>query len=82
MLAAPGIRDFDYSSLKYFIYAAAPISEEKLKLAIDVFGPVMAQTFGQAESPMICCFLSPKPRVTCCALTLPATQLRIPSPQL
>lgn len=60
MLAAPGIRDFDYSSLKYFIYAAAPISEEKLKLAIDVFGPVMAQTFGQAESPMICCFLSPK----------------------
>src|SRR6266536_3749137 len=59
MLANPGIRGFDYSSLKYFIYAAAPMSKEKLKLAIDVFGPVMAQTFGQAESPMICCFLSP-----------------------
>ncbi len=60
MLATPRIRDFDYSSLKYFIYAAAPMSEEKLKLAIDVFGPVMTQTFGQAEAPMICCFLSPK----------------------
>jgi acyl-CoA synthetase (AMP-forming)/AMP-acid ligase II len=59
MLADPQIRGFDYSSLKYFIYAAAPMSEEKLKLAIEVFGPVMAQTFGQAESPMICCFLSP-----------------------
>ena len=59
MLADLRIRGFDYSSLKYFIYAAAPMSEEKLKLAIDVFGPVMAQTFGQAESPMICCFLSP-----------------------
>lgn len=59
MLAKPEIRNFDYSSLKYFIYASAPMSDEKLKQAIDVFGPVMAQTFGQAESPMICCFLSP-----------------------
>lgn len=60
MLATPGIRDFDYSSLRYFIYAAAPMSAEKLKLALKVFGPVMAQTFGQAESPMICCYLSPE----------------------
>jgi acyl-CoA synthetase (AMP-forming)/AMP-acid ligase II len=60
MLAHPRVREFDYASLKYFIYAAAPMSADKLKEALDVFGPVMAQTFGQAESPMLCTFLSPQ----------------------
>ncbi len=59
MLAHPRVRDFDYSSLKYFIYAAAPMSVDKLKQAIEVFGPVMAQTFGQAEAPMVCTYFSP-----------------------
>lgn len=59
MLAHPRVRDFDYSSLKHFIYAAAPMSAEKLKEALAVFGPVMAQTYGQAEAPMLCTFLSP-----------------------
>lgn len=60
MLAHPRVREFDYSSLRHFIYAAAPMSSEKLKEAIDIFGPVMAQTFGQAESPMLCTFMSPQ----------------------
>ena len=60
ILAHPRVREFDYSSLKYFIYAAAPMSAEKLKEALEIFGPVMAQTFGQAESPMLCTFLSPR----------------------
>jgi acyl-CoA synthetase (AMP-forming)/AMP-acid ligase II len=60
MLAHPRVREFDYSSLKHFVYAAAPMSAEKLKECLEVFGPVMAQTFGQAESPMLCTFLSPK----------------------
>lgn len=59
MLAHPRVREFDYSSLKHFIYAAAPMSAEKLKEALEVFGPVMAQTYGQAEAPMLCTFLSP-----------------------
>ena len=60
MLAHPRVREFDYSSLRHFVYAAAPMSAEKLKECLDIFGPVMAQTFGQAESPMLCTFLSPK----------------------
>jgi len=60
MLGHPRVREFDYSSLKYFVYAAAPMSAQKLKEALEVFGPVMAQTFGQAEAPMLCTFLSPK----------------------
>ncbi len=59
LLADPEIARFDYSSLEYFIYAGAPMSVEKLKKAIEIFGPVMAQTFGQAEAPMICTYLSP-----------------------
>lgn len=41
----------DFSSLKYFAYGAAPMSVEKLKQAIEVFGPVMAGGYGQTEAP-------------------------------
>jgi len=58
LLASSKIRSYDYSSLRYFWYAAAPMSVEKLKEAISVFGSVMVQTYGQAEAPMICTFLS------------------------
>ena len=54
------MRKYDYSSLEYFVYAAAPMSVDKLKEAIDVFGPVMAQCYGQAEAPMICTYLPPE----------------------
>lgn len=60
MLAHPKVRDYDYSSLKYFLYAAAPMSADKLRLAIDVFGPVMVQSYGQVEAPMMCTFMSIK----------------------
>ena len=60
LLAHPSVRQYEYSSLRYFMYAAAPMSVEKLREALDVFGPVMTQTFGQAEAPMICTYLSPQ----------------------
>ena len=60
MLAHPDVRKYDYSSLDYFVYAAAPMSVDKLREAIDVFGPVMAQCYGQAEAPMICTYLTPE----------------------
>ncbi|MTD44711.1 AMP-binding protein [Conexibacter sp. W3-3-2] len=60
LLAHPGVRDHDYSSLRHFIYAAAPMSVSKLREAIEVFGPVMTQTFGQAEAPMILTVMSPQ----------------------
>jgi len=60
MLGHPDVRKFDYSSLTHFIYAAAPMSAKKLEEALQIFGPVMAQTFGQAEAPMLCTFLSPE----------------------
>jgi acyl-CoA synthetase (AMP-forming)/AMP-acid ligase II len=51
LLETPGIRERDFSSLRYLMYGAAPMSVEKLKQAIGVFGPVMLQGYGQTEAP-------------------------------
>ena len=51
LLALPNVRDFDYSSLQHFLIGAAPSSLDKLKEALDVFGPVMTEAFGQTEAP-------------------------------
>jgi len=53
------VRDFDYSSLHYIHYAMAPMAVDKLREAIEVFGDVMIQTYGQAEAPTIVSCLSP-----------------------
>jgi acyl-CoA synthetase (AMP-forming)/AMP-acid ligase II len=63
LLAHADVRAHDYSSLRYFMYAAAPMAAEKLREALSVFGPVMAQTFGQVEAPMVCTYLSPQDHV-------------------
>ncbi|HYF28006.1 MAG TPA: AMP-binding protein [Baekduia sp.] len=63
LLAHPDVRSHDFSSLRHFIYAAAPMSVDKLKESMEVFGPVMTQTFGQAEAPMICTVLTPRDHV-------------------
>lgn len=51
MLALPEIREGDFSTLQHFLVGAAPSSLEKLKQAIDVFGPVMTEAYGQSEAP-------------------------------
>jgi acyl-CoA synthetase (AMP-forming)/AMP-acid ligase II len=77
LLSAPAVRDVDFRSLRHFVYAAAPMSADKLVEALDVFGPVMTQTFGQAEAPMICTCLSPAEHVE--ALRTPQTRRRLAS---
>ncbi len=59
LLSHPRLREFDYSSLEYFIYTAAPMSVEKLRQALDVFGPVMTTMYGQVEAPATCTYLPP-----------------------
>ncbi|MEQ8346688.1 MAG: AMP-binding protein [Sneathiellaceae bacterium] len=59
MLADPALGRHDYSSLRHIAYGAAPMSVEKLKQAIDAFGPCMTQIYGQSEAPMICSCLPP-----------------------
>lgn len=60
LLAHPRVREFDYSSLRHFIVGAAPVAPQRLAEAVDVFGPVMTQAFGQTEAPVICTLLTPE----------------------
>ena len=64
LLDHPAAASTDYSSLRYFWYGAAPMSRAKLKRAIELFGPVMIQLFGQTEAPMLLTHLSPKEHFT------------------
>lgn len=59
LLAHPDVRRYDYSSLQYFLYGAAPAAQAKIEEAISVFGPVMTQGYGQTEAPTACTFLAP-----------------------
>lgn len=59
LLEQPGIEQRDFSSLRYFMYGAAPMSVEKLKKALTVFGPVMFQGYGQTEVPGAIAFMRP-----------------------
>ena len=43
---------FDLRSLRNVLYGAAAIAPERLKQAIEAFGPVFTQFFGQTEAPM------------------------------
>jgi acyl-CoA synthetase (AMP-forming)/AMP-acid ligase II len=60
MLAHPEVASFDYSSLKAFVYAGAPMASNKVADAIRVFGPVMMNMFGQSEANGPITFLRPE----------------------
>jgi acyl-CoA synthetase (AMP-forming)/AMP-acid ligase II len=57
LLEHPDARRRDYSSLEYLVVAASPISPDRLREAMEVFGPVVCQSYGQAEAPMFVTFL-------------------------
>jgi fatty-acyl-CoA synthase len=57
LLAHPDATKFDYSSLRVFLLAGSPVSPDKLKQGVEVFGPCMCQSYGQTEAPMLLTFL-------------------------
>ena len=50
LLEVPGIEQVDFSSVKYLLYGAAPMSVDKLKKAIALWGPIMTGGYGQSEA--------------------------------
>jgi acyl-CoA synthetase (AMP-forming)/AMP-acid ligase II len=58
LLDHPRVKQRDYSSLRCFIYMAAPMSVEKLRESIATFGAVMVQFWGQTEAPCFCTCLT------------------------
>jgi len=59
LLGSPELGWQDVSSLRYFILVGSPVSPEKLRQAVEAFGPCMCQAYGQVESPMITTWLPP-----------------------
>ena len=60
LLASPELGRQDVSSLRIFILVGSPVSPEKLRQAVEVFGPCLCQAYGQVEAPMIVTWLSPE----------------------
>ena len=63
LLDHPDVTSTSYASLRHIVYAGAPMSVDKLVRAIQVFGPVMTQAFGQAEASFVCTVLTPQEHV-------------------
>jgi fatty-acyl-CoA synthase len=51
LLDQEGIGDRDLSSLRTITYGAAPIGPERLEQALETFGPIFLQLYGQTEAP-------------------------------
>ncbi len=52
LIDAPALREkYDLTSLDMIVYGAAPMSPDRLREAIAIFGPVFLQLYGQTEAP-------------------------------
>jgi acyl-CoA synthetase (AMP-forming)/AMP-acid ligase II len=60
LLAHSEVKQHDYSSLRVFLLAGSPVSPDKLKQGVEVFGPCMCQCYGQTEAPMLLTWLDQK----------------------
>jgi fatty-acyl-CoA synthase len=80
---------FDLSSLELIIYGAAPMSPDRLRSAIEIFGRVFLQLYGQSESPQCVATLRKidhdlaKPeRLGSCGLPVPLMEVRLCDAQM
>jgi len=58
LLDHPDSRTRDLSSLETVYYGASAINPVRLREAIDRFGPIFAQYYGQSEAPMVISYLA------------------------
>jgi acyl-CoA synthetase (AMP-forming)/AMP-acid ligase II len=49
---------YDQSSLRCVVYGGGPMYLEHLQEAMEIFGPIWVQIFGQGETPLTCSYLS------------------------
>src|SRR5262249_37367591 len=57
LLEHPDVGKFDYSSLRVFLLAGSPVSPDRFKKGVEVFGPCMCQCYGQTECQMLITWL-------------------------
>ena len=63
LLAHPRARTANLTSLRCLIYGGAPMSAEKARQAVELFGPCLAQIYGQSECPCTISILTPEEHV-------------------
>jgi long-chain acyl-CoA synthetase len=54
LLQCPDVGRYDLKCLKNVLCAGAPMYAEVMRRAIEVFGPVFSQSYGQSEAPAQC----------------------------
>ena len=59
LLNSSSVANYDTSSLRFIGYGGSPMYVEDLKRAINQWGPVLCQIYGQGETPMTISMLSP-----------------------
>ncbi|WP_287876639.1 AMP-binding protein [Acidovorax sp.] len=84
LLDHPGLDQWDRSSLQYVLYGASPMAPARLAEALQRFGPIFGQLYGQAEAPMTIAYLrkdahdlARPERLQSCGLALPGNQVRL-----
>jgi fatty-acyl-CoA synthase len=60
LLDHPRVRDFNYSTLRVLLLAASPVSPDRVKQGVEIFGPCVCQSYGQTEAPMLMTWLDQK----------------------
>ncbi len=58
MMAHPEIKKYDLRSIRTILYGASPMPVERIKQALDIFGPVLIQGYGLTETADGITFLS------------------------
>jgi fatty-acyl-CoA synthase len=64
LLDHPRTRRSDLSSLELIRYGASPMAPARIEEALDVFGPILVQGYGQTEAPNTISVLLPSDHVT------------------
>ncbi|MBS0391753.1 MAG: AMP-binding protein [Proteobacteria bacterium] len=84
LLDHPGLDDWDRSSLQYVLYGASPMAPARLAEALQRFGPLFGQLYGQAEAPMTIAYLrkaahdlARPERLQSCGQPLPGNLVRL-----
>jgi acyl-CoA synthetase (AMP-forming)/AMP-acid ligase II len=57
MLNHPDLKKYDLSSIRTIFYSASPMPVERIKQALQVFGPVLIQGYGCTESSALITYL-------------------------
>ncbi|MDQ0249676.1 long-chain acyl-CoA synthetase [Sphingomonas kyeonggiensis] len=87
LLMLPGVREADFSRLRYILYGASPIALELLREATEVFGCGFAQQYGMTETCGTIVYLPPEDhdpagneRMRGAGLPMPGVEIRVVHP--